>query len=75
MTIPNGEFSFSLSERYDKNKDFYLFGGLPFLGVVVFVRPDGIDDTGVKRWKLVVKPYAGPSQNSSKQDHDSDVWR
>lgn len=70
-THNNGELTFSLIEKTDRNGEMYLFAGVQLLGVVVFVRRDGTDNRGFSRWKLVVKKYTGPSTG---EPSDSDAW-
>ena len=55
MNAPNGEFTFILREKRDRNGDVYLFGGLQFMNMVLFIRPEPNDE--FKRWKAVLKPY------------------
>jgi len=57
----NGEFTFALTERIDKNRQTYLFAGIQMLGAVLFVRPDGPPGEG-RRWRAVLKPYSGPGE-------------
>ncbi len=69
MSAPNnGELSFSLTEKEDRNGETYLFAGVQLLGAVIFIRPDGTDGRGKARWKLTLKKYTGPA------DPDAAAW-
>lgn len=69
MSAPNnGEMTFALTEKEDRNGEKYLFAGVQLLGVVVFIRQDGLDSRGTPRWKATLKKYTGP------QDPDAAVW-
>lgn len=64
----NGEFTFYLTEKRDRNGDAYMFGGLQLFNVVVFAFPEPSSTPDEpRRWKMVVRPYTGPRP-------DSGVW-
>lgn len=66
--MSTGEFHFTLTEKKDKNKALYLFGGLKMLNAVLFIRPEPEEPGRPRRWKAVLKPY------SPREDAHQSVW-
>ena len=58
----NGEFSFTLREKEDKNGDMYLFAGIHMLNAVIFIRPLPKAPGEEQKWSAVVKPYKNGEQ-------------
>lgn len=70
--LSNGEFTFSLKEKIDRNKNMYLFGAIQLFNCVIFVRPSGMSGPdGLPRWNAVVRPYTG---QQGQRNPDEDVW-
>lgn len=55
--MSEGEFSFTLTERVDRNGDKYLFAGIRILNSVLFIRPEPAAAGRPNRWQAVLKPY------------------
>lgn len=55
----NGEFTFHVTERTDRNGVPYLFAGIQLLNVVLFLFPEPQAPGEPRRWKGVVRPYQG----------------
>jgi len=72
-SIINGEFSFTLKEKTDRNKQRYLFGGIHLINCVLFVRPAGTGPDGLPRWQAVLKPYR-PQEAVQDPDPDAAAW-
>ncbi len=69
--MSQGEFTFTMTERKDRNGKTYLFGGLKMLNSVLFIRKEeGLVAPGQRpKWKAVLKPY-----EPKNQDPDAATW-
>lgn len=59
----NGEFTFHMQERTDRNGVTYMFAGIRLLGVVVFLFPEPCAPGEPRRWKGVVRPHQAKTDN------------
>lgn len=71
--MSQGEFSFRLTEKKDRNGDTYLFGSLKMFNSVIFVREEPRIAGEPKRFLAVVKPYQ-PRKDESDIVDDTNVW-
>lgn len=70
----NGEFTFTLIEKTDRNGQTYLRGGIHLINAVLFVRPLGVTGPdGCPRWQATLKPYTGP-QSKTIDNPDDTGW-
>jgi hypothetical protein len=70
--MSEGEFHFTLTEKFDKNKRPYLFAGIRILNSVLFIREMPQTPGEPRRFEAILKPYRERSNQS--EDDFVDVW-
>lgn len=67
------EFTFTLTEKYDRNDELYLFGGIRFFNSVLFVRRNPEVPGEPYTWRATLKPYQPDRGNQSHTQND-ETW-
>ena len=68
--MSEGEFTFTLTERRDRNGQIYLFAGLKMFNSVLFIRKEPTIPGQPQRWQGVLKPYR-PKGAEEQEAYDS----
>lgn len=67
------EFTFTLTEKFDRNGELYLFGGIRFFNSVLFVRRNPESPGDPTTWRATLKPYQPERGNNFQSQHD-ETW-